>query len=93
LLPVAGAGVDVRRGSQAYQRIDGERRAKRGLAILAGQADVTVAVKRCAVLAEEAMQDLVLKGPKDDELAALRAERVPTQVLDEAARSVAAVNP
>jgi hypothetical protein len=48
---------------------------------------------RAAVLAEQAVQDLVLERPQDDQLAAIRPERVPAQVLDETAGRMPAVSP
>lgn len=81
----------MRRRAETHERVDGERRAEGRLAVLSRQADVAVAVLGLAGLVEQAVQDLVLPGPQDDELAALRAEGVPAEVLDEPARAVAAV--
>lgn len=83
----------MRRWAEAHERVDGERRAESGLAVLAGKPDVAEPVLRTARLIEQAVQDLVLPCPKDDQLAAFRPERVAAQVLDEAARLPAAVMP
>lgn len=80
-------------GAETHERVDGERRAEGGLAVLPREADVAVAVLGLAGLVEEAVQDLVLPRPQDDELPALRAKGVPAQVLDETARAVVAVEP
>jgi len=73
LLAVARAGVDVGGGTEAHQRVDGERRAEGGLAVLPRESDVGVAVDWPARLVEQAMEDVVLPVPQDDRLAALRA--------------------
>jgi hypothetical protein len=79
-------------GTETDERVDGERGTERRLAVLARQADVGVTVAWLAGLVEEAVEDLVLPGPQDDELAALGSDRVPAQLADEAAGTVAAVS-
>ena len=79
------------RRAEAYEGVDGERRAERRLAVLAWEPDIGVAVLWLARLVEQAVQDVVLPRPEPDVRPGRGADGVTAQRLDEVAGLVAAV--